>query len=229
MSLITMVAIRLLYYLFTFTLKVDAQSTNIGLFWSKGQEVHGGKIETGVTIAIEKVNKNNNILRNSTLRFFHYRSNCDKQKILAGIIQFVAPELMDLIIGNTCQTTTELAGLVASEYNIPFFDFALRPLFLTDESYGTLMRTRDSATDSHLTLGKVCDSQRFKWTCLLVPLQIRANILRAQESFDALEVKVNFTIRENFYFDMTKPGYPALKQLTVSCRGMSILRVHLLV
>ena len=179
-------------------------------------------METGVTIAIEKINNNNNILENTTLRFFPYHSKCDKKMILAGIIEFVALELMDVMVSD-CETTTELAGLVASQYNIPFFDFGLRPQFLKDTKYGTLLRTRDSATDSHLTLGKVCDNQSFRWTCLLAPLQIRANILHAQKSLEAFEIKVNFTIRENFYFDLTKPGYPALKQLKVSCRGMCIL------
>ena len=204
-----------------FILEVESQFTNVGLFWSGAGRMYGGKMETGVTIAIEKINNNRNILGNTTLRLFPHFCNCDKKKILAATVKFVAPELMDFMIGD-CQTTTELAGLVASEYNIPFFDFALRPLFLTDKNYGTLMRTRDSATDSHLTLGKVCDSQSFRWTCLLVPLQLRAHILSAQKSFEAFEIKVNFTIRENFYFDLTKPGYPALKQMKVSCRGMYI-------
>ena len=108
-------SIRRMIYFFCFilTVEVDVQFTNIGLFWSNKGEVYGGKMETGITIVIERINNNNNILENTTLRFFPYRSNCNKKKILVGMIQFVEPELMDLMIGDTCQTTTELTGLVA--------------------------------------------------------------------------------------------------------------------
>ena len=137
-----MMVIRVFFFLvFTFPLKVNSKFTKICLFWSKGQEVAGGKIETGVTIAIEKINNNSNILENTTLRFFSYGGNCEIKRIWVGTIQFVAPIMMDLMTGD-CQIMTEIASLVASEYNVPIFDLGLRPEFLKNKNYSTLMGTR---------------------------------------------------------------------------------------
>ena len=200
-----------------FTLNLDAQFTNIGLFWSNREQMHGGNMEGGATCAIEKINKNNSILVNTTLRVFPHIGNCNNKRILAGTIKFVAPELMDLMIGDTCQNTTELGGLVASQYNIPFFDFGTRPQYLQDRNYGTLIRARGSASNIRFAYSHVCDYQNIRWTCLLAPLQIRANVEGTQQTYVA---KINVTVRENFYYDLTKSDYPAIREMKISCRGM---------
>ena len=199
---------------------VAAQSTNIGLFWSKGQEVAGGKIETGVTIAIEKINNNSNILGNTTLRFFPYRGNCEKKKILTGAIKFVAPELMDLLIGDLCQITTELGGLVASQYNIPFFDFSTIPIYMTDQNYGTLLRAGGDANNFRRVYLAVAQYQNFTWNCFFAPKQIQANVVRVVQTIDThIEDKKAFVIK-NFYFDLITNDYSALKEIKTSCRGL---------
>ena len=200
---------------------ICTQITNIGLFMNTEGDFHGGSMEGGLTFAIDKINENKTILEERTLILRHYVANCNKKQILSGAIQFVAPDVVDLMIGDTCQTTTELGGLVASDYNIPFFDFGSRPQYLTDPSYGTLVRTRGSASDIRDIYSQVADYQDFRWTCLYAPLQILANVKRVQKAFE-LDKKINVTSRENFYYDMFKSQYSELKRIKISCRGMKI-------
>ena len=202
-----------------------AQITNIGLFLNIESDFHGGSMEGGLTFAIDKINENKTILEERTLSFHHHVANCDKKQILSGAIQFVTPDVVDVMIGDTCQTTTELAGLVASDYNIPFFDFGSRPQYLTDRSYGTLVRTRGSASDIRNIYSQVADYQDFRWTCLYAPQQISANVKRVQKTFQLEDKKINVTTRENFYYDVLKSQYSELKRIKISCRGMVISSV----
>ena len=216
----TMAFNRLIYVLLLISmLKIDAQFTNVGLFWSNRGEVHGGKMEAGVKVAIEKINNNNTILGNTTFRLFHSLCDCNKKNILAGTIQFVSPDLMDFMIGDQCQTTTELGGLVASLYNIPFFDFSRIPRYLTDKNYGTLLRAGGDANKVRSISLTVAEHQSFYWTCLFVPQQIRQNVQRVRQAFSTLKEK-RIVIMKQYYFDLITNDYSALKEIKTSCRGM---------
>ena len=208
-------------YFVLLAVESNAESVDIGLFWSKGEERHGGKLEAGLTYTIDKINMNSTMLANRTLRLMDHRSNCSKKKILAGSIDYVSPSTVDLMIGDTCLVTTELGGLVASQYNIPFFDFGSKPLYLQDRSYGTLIRTRDNPSNIRYVYSTLAEYQNFRWTCLFVPQQIRANVKRVRQDFAMYDRHINVTVMWNFYYDLVKGDYSALSDIKTSCRGNS--------
>ena len=196
--------------------------TTIGVFLNMEEDRHGGYMEGGLTIVIDKINDNSSILANTKLRLFHHVTNCDKKQILTGIIEFASPNIVDLVIGDTCGSTTELAGLMASKYNKPMFDFATRPQYSSDKRYDTLLRTiMDAAVNIRIVYSVVTEYQNFRWTCLYMPQQIMSNIKHVRESYALYERKLNVTVREVFYYNMVDSEYTALRRLKISCRGNS--------
>ena len=212
-------ALRSLLFVNLILYTISTNVTNIGLFMNVDGDIHGGKMEGGLSVALEKINRNETLMKNVTFRVHPYLADCDKKKIIMGSIRFVTPDAVDVMIGDTCQTTAELAGLVASDYNVPLFDFSPRPLYLTDKSYGTLIRTRGSSSDIRNIYLQVAHYQNFRSACLYVPQQAMRTVQRVQQSYALDDKKTNVTLLDNFYFDMFKTQHPALKKMKISCRG----------
>ena len=200
-------------------LALGIETLNLGLFLSNMIifSPEGVGKYAGFFVAVDKINRNASVVQNLTLRSSYNVTNCRKKKILSACIEFISVENLDAMVGDQCQDTTELAGLVAAEYNLPFFDFATVNRYLLDPEYGgVLLRISGGIKQVRLTFNAVTASQNMKKFCYYMPEQYSGHI---RQVFKAIEKSPQF-----FYYDLRartrQDRYAAgFRRIQMSCRG----------
>ncbi|XP_062071184.1 guanylate cyclase 2G-like [Lepus europaeus] len=81
------------------------------------------RLGAGLTIALDKVNSELLDLGNFSWEFTYTNSACSAKESLAIFINQVQRQQISALFGPACPEEAEVIGLLASEWNIPMFDF----------------------------------------------------------------------------------------------------------
>ncbi|ELW62084.1 Guanylate cyclase 2G [Tupaia chinensis] len=91
--------------------------------WNISHPFSFQRLGAGLQIAIDKVNSEPEDLGNFSLEFTYTNSTCSAKESLAIFINQVQREHISALFGPACPEAAEIIGLLASQWNIPMFDF----------------------------------------------------------------------------------------------------------
>ncbi|XP_006831546.1 PREDICTED: guanylate cyclase 2G-like [Chrysochloris asiatica] len=91
--------------------------------WNISHPFSVQRLGAGLQIAIDKVNSELAQLENLSLEFTYTKSGCSVKESLTIFINQVQREHISALFGPPCPEAAEVVGLLASEWNIPMFDF----------------------------------------------------------------------------------------------------------
>ncbi len=205
---------------------MQAHCISFGVFLTTTGNFHGLRTESGLNVAVESVNDNKTLLPNQTLELEFRFTNCNKKKILSASIDFVTSLDVDAMIGDVCQVSTELGGLIASDYNLPFFDFGTTPMFLRNPDYGNLLRTRGGPAFLRQALRAVWEATNFRAFCLVMPARMAQNVQQVMAgfaaSFAASGERALATVLDAIFVS-GKDYFSAARKVKTACRGKEVV------
>nr|XP_012626922.1 guanylate cyclase 2G-like isoform X3 [Microcebus murinus] len=91
--------------------------------WNISHPFSVQRLGAGLQIAMDKVNSEPADFGNLSLEFTYTNSACSTKEYLAIFINQVQREQISALFGPACPEVAEVIGLLASEWNIPMFDF----------------------------------------------------------------------------------------------------------
>ncbi|XP_055976297.1 guanylate cyclase 2G-like [Sorex fumeus] len=92
--------------------------------WNISHPFSVQRLGAGLQIALDKINSEPEVLGNFSWEFTHTNSACSTKESLAIFTKQVQREQISALFGPPCPEALEVIGLLASEWNIPMFDFA---------------------------------------------------------------------------------------------------------
>ncbi|XP_004839074.3 guanylate cyclase 2G-like [Heterocephalus glaber] len=105
---------------------LEAAKLTVGFHapWNISHPVSAQRLGAGLQIAMDKVNAKPVVgLGNFSWEFTYTDSACSTKGSLAVFINQVQKEQISALFGPACPEAAEVTGLLASEWNIPMFDF----------------------------------------------------------------------------------------------------------
>ena len=81
------------------------------------------KLGSGFVIAQDKINRNNTILPNHTIKYVLSDDGCTRKKALGEFVTLVKDEGVIAVIGLACSSSARIAGYLASEWNVPIIAY----------------------------------------------------------------------------------------------------------
>ncbi|XP_042636977.1 guanylate cyclase 2G-like [Orycteropus afer afer] len=91
--------------------------------WNISHPCSVQRLGAGLQMAIDKVNSELAHLENFSWEFTYTNSGCSTKESLSIFINQVQKEQISALFGPACPEAAEVIGLLASEWNIPMFDF----------------------------------------------------------------------------------------------------------
>ncbi|XP_073097766.1 guanylate cyclase 2G-like [Manis javanica] len=91
--------------------------------WNISHPFSVQRLGAGLQIAMDKINSEMADLGNFSWEFTYTNSTCSAKESLAVFINQVQREQISVLFGPACPEAAEVIGLLASEWNIPMFDF----------------------------------------------------------------------------------------------------------
>ncbi|XP_054437198.1 guanylate cyclase 2G-like [Pteronotus mesoamericanus] len=91
--------------------------------WDISLPFSAQRLGAGLQIAMDKINSESVDLRNFSWGFTYTNSTCSTKESLAIFTNQVQREEISALFGPACPEAAEVIGLLASEWNIPMFDF----------------------------------------------------------------------------------------------------------
>uniref|UniRef100_A0A8C6RCD0 Guanylate cyclase n=1 Tax=Nannospalax galili TaxID=1026970 RepID=A0A8C6RCD0_NANGA len=109
------------------------------------------RLGAGLQMAVEKLNSEPTGLGNFSWEFMYTNSVCSARESLAIFINQVQKEQISALFGPACPEAAEVIGLLASEWNIPMFDFVGQVAILDNsflyDTYVTLVPPKQEIGD----------------------------------------------------------------------------------
>ncbi|KAM4852515.1 guanylate cyclase 2G-like [Thomomys bottae] len=107
---------------------LEAAKLTVGLHapWNISYPFSVQRLGAGLQIALSKVNLATAGLGNFSWEFTYTNSSCGAKESVAMLINQVQREQISVLFGPACPEAAEVIGLLASEWNIPIFDFVGR-------------------------------------------------------------------------------------------------------
>uniref|UniRef100_A0A8C2YKI2 Guanylate cyclase n=1 Tax=Chinchilla lanigera TaxID=34839 RepID=A0A8C2YKI2_CHILA len=104
---------------------LEAAKLTVGFHapWNISYPFSVQKLGAGLQIAMDKVNAKPMGLGNFSWEFTSTNSSCSAKESLAVFINQVQKEQISALFGPACPEAAKVIGLLASEWNIPMFDF----------------------------------------------------------------------------------------------------------
>ncbi|XP_023571362.1 guanylate cyclase 2G [Octodon degus] len=104
---------------------IEAAKLTVGFHapWNISYPFSMQRLGAGLQIALDKVNAKPVGLGNLSWEFISTNSACSTKESLAAFINQVQKEQIAALFGPACPEAAEVIGLLASEWNIPVFDF----------------------------------------------------------------------------------------------------------
>ncbi|XP_048192250.1 guanylate cyclase 2G-like [Perognathus longimembris pacificus] len=104
---------------------LEASKLMVGLHapWNISHPFSVQRLGAGLQIAMDKVNSELAGLGNFSWEFTYTNSVCGAKESVAVFINQVQSEQISVLFGPACPEAAEVIGLLASEWNIPIFDF----------------------------------------------------------------------------------------------------------
>ncbi|XP_045047608.2 guanylate cyclase 2G [Desmodus rotundus] len=91
--------------------------------WNISHPLSVQRLGAGLQIAMDKINSESADLGNFSWEFTYTNSTCSAKEAIAIFTNQVQREQISALFGPTCPEAAEVIGLLASEWNIPIFDF----------------------------------------------------------------------------------------------------------
>ena len=176
-------------------------------------------------IAIENINKNNSILNNKAVNYDIQYSQCNKRKVLSKTNDLILEKGVDVIIGDACSVTSEYAGLLAAEYNLPFITFSTSNDNLDDRTvYNTLTMVKGTLDALGQVIIQVSKGNGLSNICLYSSQRSYLTFIeRGVEGGSKLN---NVTIIDKINHKEAENFRPTMRIVKQNCRGMAIIFSH---
>ncbi|XP_077635655.1 guanylate cyclase 2G-like [Crocuta crocuta] len=100
--------------------------------WNISHPFSVQRLGAGLQIAMDKINSEATNLGNFSWEFTYTNSTCSTMESLVVFISQVQREHISALFGPACPEAAEVIGLLASEWNIPVFDFVGQTATLED-------------------------------------------------------------------------------------------------
>ena len=81
------------------------------------------KLGSGFVIAQDKINSNNTILPNHTIKYVLGDDGCTRKKAIGEFITLVKDKGVIAMIGPACSRSAEVIGYLASQWNVPIIAY----------------------------------------------------------------------------------------------------------
>ena len=81
------------------------------------------KLGSGFVIAQDKINSNNTILPNHTIKYVLSDDGCTRKKAIGEFVTLVKDEGVIAMIGPACSGSAEIVGYLASQWNVPIIGY----------------------------------------------------------------------------------------------------------
>ena len=181
----------------------------------------GGALE----IAIENINTNDSILNDRAVNYDIQYSQCNKRKVLSKTNDLILSKSVDVIVGDACSVTSEYAGLLAAEYNLPFITFSTSNDNLDDRTvYNTLTMVKGTLDALGQVIIQVSEWNGLSNICLYSSQRSYLTFIeRGMERGSRLK---NVTIIDKINHDEAENLRPTMRIVKQNCRGMAIIFSH---
>ncbi|XP_054975138.1 guanylate cyclase 2G-like [Sorex araneus] len=101
--------------------------------WNISHPFSVQRLGAGLQIALDKINSQPEVPGNFSWEFTYTNSACSAKELLAIFTKQVQREQISALFGPPCPEALEVIGLLASEWNIPMFDFVGQTAKLENE------------------------------------------------------------------------------------------------
>ena len=181
----------------------------------------GGALEIG----IENINKNNSILNNKAVNYDIQYSQRNKRKVLSKTNDLILNKSVDVIIGDACSVTSEYAGLLAAEYNLPFITFSTSNDNLDNRTvYNTLTMVKGTLDALGQVIIQASKGNGLSNICLYSSQRSYLTFIeRGMERGSKLN---NVTIIDKINHKEAENFRPTMRIVKQNCRGMAIIFSH---
>ena len=169
--------------------------------------------------ALDNINSNDSILMNSTLRFNLQLSYCNKRRVLSKTSDLILSKNVNVVIGDACSVTSEFAGLLASEYNLPFITFSSSNANIDDRQINnTLTIVKGSLEAVGDVIIQVPPENGFLNICLYS--SSRGFLVFIERGIDTSSMHHNVLIIQEVNHGKSEDLRPAMVVLKQNCRGI---------
>ncbi|XP_054546089.1 guanylate cyclase 2G-like [Talpa occidentalis] len=200
---------------------LEAAKITVGLHapWNISYPFSVQRLGAGLQIALDKINVELADLGNYSWEFTYTNSACSAKESLAIFTYQVQREQISALFGPACPEAAEVIGLLASEWNIPVFDFVGKTTKLEN---GFLYDTYVTLVPCMRTVGEVLQKSLQYLGCKRIGVFGSHHRASARDGVDGLwrvvenELKSHFTITASVRCTSNEPAL-----LQESLRSMS--------
>ncbi|XP_062927189.1 guanylate cyclase 2G [Mobula hypostoma] len=171
------------------------------------------KLGSTIQIAVDKINSDPFLLPNHTLDFVYADSDCNPKVSLREFFHQTQRYNISALFGPACTEVSEILGLLASQWNIPVFGFAVQSLAFDDfYVYDTYVSLLSSLQNMGNVLTKTLHFFGWRHVVLLggSAEQTMWDMTEELWKIIAKELQANFTITAQVRYDT---GNMALHQI----------------
>ena len=169
-------------------------------------------------IALDTIKSNSSILVNRSINFNLQFSYCNKRKVLHKTNDLILSKKVDAIVGDSCSTTSEFAGLLAAEYNVPFITLSPSNSNLDDRTvYDTLTMVKGALDTVGDVIIQTASELRFRNICLYS--SSRSFLVFIERGIDVNSKYNNVSITHKVNHLESEDLKPTMIVLKQKCRG----------
>lgn len=160
----------------------------------------GRTVASAAAIAVDDINKNQQLLPSTTLNFVWNDTRCDETQGLATIVNYLTnPKTIDAFIGPGCDEVCRAGGLLASYWNVPMVSWGCTSSTLTDtERYPTFARTVGSLTQVAPLVAAVIKHWQWRNACILTSTNAMWQHTAKAIQFTLVENGINVKYYQSF-------------------------------
>ena len=144
----------------------------VAIPWSGASWDAGPRFAAGVTVAVEAINNDPNLLPGYNISFIWGDSKCEEKAGLEVIVDMYTKQKIPVnaIIGPACSDGCKVGALLASHWNIPIISYGCAGAFLSElKIYPNFARTVGVYSKSGKIFVKLMKQYKWKKIAILTP------------------------------------------------------------